>query len=89
MRVFAIYLNNPKEDAWRALRERWPGRNYILDDRLAFVAPKDEIVLTSQIAAAMGMVPGLETWGVVMELSAFNGFNQNDLWEWLDKARSA
>ena len=85
MSTFAIYLNAPNEAAWSAVRQAWPGRHFILDDRLAFVAPTDD-TLTSDIAAHVGMDAG-GPHGVVAEITSYFGYNRPDLWEWMQKVR--
>ena len=88
MTVYAVYLNEPDETAWTALREHWPnGRHFILTDNLAFVAPEG-IITTSQIAEATGIGEEQELLGLVFEWSAHHGFNHSDLWEWLRKVKA-
>ena len=91
MTVFAVSLNSADERVWKTLQEKWPnGRGYILTDNMAFVAP-DGIVTTQQISDAIGIGQhgGREVWGIVFVLDAYSGFNQSDLWEWLEKVKSA
>lgn len=91
MGTYAIFLNQPSQHAWDAIRMKWPDRHFILDDRLAFIAPEG-IILTSDIAGIVGVkseegVPqGL--LGVVVEFSSYSGFNRSDLWEWLSKVQT-
>ena len=54
MSTFAVYLDQPDPGAWEALRQNWPERHFILDERVAFVAPEG-IVLTSDVARTVGV----------------------------------
>jgi len=85
MSVYAIYLNEPDEDAWKALKETWPDRHFILTDCMAFAAPQG-ITTTSDIINAVGIGEEREVVGIVFELNANGGYNRGDLWEWLRKA---
>lgn len=85
MSTYAVFLNAPNQSAWDAIRAEWPGRHFILDDRLAFVAPEG-ISTTADIANAVGINPETGRQGIVLEHSVHTGFNRNDLWEWLGKA---
>ena len=88
MAVYAVFLNEADEEAWRTLRNKWPkGRHFILTDHMAFVAPK-ELTLTAEIAEAVGIGETVERLGIVFEWTAHNGYNRSDLWEWLRKVQS-
>ena len=85
MSTFAVYLHQPDQGAWDAIRTNWPNRHFILDDRVALVAPAG-VTLTADVAKAVGM--DAETGsrlGLVVEVSTYFGFNRSDLWEWLSK----
>lgn len=69
MSVYAVSLNQPDEAAWKALRDAWPGRHFILTDRMAFVAPEG-ITTTAQIAEAVGIGGESDLLGLVLEVSA-------------------
>ncbi|MDE0238919.1 MAG: hypothetical protein OXQ84_01795 [bacterium] len=91
MAVYAVFLNQASPSVWQALRDQWPnGRNYVLTDYMAFVVPEG-IVTTQQISDAIGLgnESGQETLGIVFEWKSHGGFNHIDLWEWIDKAKSA
>ena len=66
---------------------KWPDRYFILDDRLAFIAPEG-ITLTSDTAETVGVKSEEDLLGVVVEFSSYSGFNRSDLWEWLSKVRA-
>ena len=86
MDTYVIYLNDKSDEAWNRVKKKWR-HNHILDDRLAFVAPED-VTTTADIAEAVGMRVGEDDEGlrgVVISMGAYNGFNDRDLWEWLDK----
>ena len=83
MSVFAIVLNEPSQTAWAAVKENWPGTHFILTDRIAFVAPDENIVLTSEIAEKVGMNDDKNVLGFVMKSAANAGFNKSGLWEWM------
>ena len=87
MSIYGIVLDEPSEDAWAALADKWPGRHFILDERLAFVAPEG-ISLTSDPAKVVGMHPDGKVWGVVLEVATYTGFNRRELWEWFSKVES-
>ncbi len=90
MSVYAVFLNEPDPGAWAALKERWPGRTFELTEHMAFVAPENDVTLTSHIgdAAGIGNNDGEETTGIVLEVTAHHGYNRSDLWEWLRKVQS-
>ncbi len=87
MTVYAVFLNEPNEEAWAVLAERWPDRHFILTGNLAFVAPEG-LTLTSAIAEAVGIGDAEDRHGIVFEWAAHNGYNRSDLWEWLRKVQS-
>ena len=87
MGTYAIFLNQPSQHAWDAIRMKWPDRHFILDDRLAFIAPEG-IILTSDIAETVGVKSEEDLLGVVVEFSSYSGFNRSDLWEWLSKVQT-
>ena len=88
MSTFAVYLHQPDAGAWEAIRQNWPNRHFILDERVAFVAPEG-IVLTSDVAKTVGVATDADSrLGIVLEISAYFGFDRNDLWEWLSKVRA-
>ncbi len=87
MSTYAIFLNQPSERAWDTIKKKWPDRHFVLDDRLAFIAPEG-ITLTSEIAETVGVKSEEGSLGVVVEFSSYSGFNRSDLWEWLSKVRA-
>ena len=84
MSIYAIYLNGSDENSWKLVREKWPERHFILDDRLAFVAPT-ETTTTQDIAENVALD---DKGGLVFNWSAYGGFNSRKLWEWLAKVES-
>ena len=88
MSTYAVYLDEPNEGVWDTVKAKWPGRHYILDDRMAFVAPAG-ITTSAQVSEAVGICEDQQLLGVVIDCSRYSGFNRHDLWEWLDKARAA
>lgn len=87
MTVYAVFLNEADEAAWQALREKWPGRHFILTDHMAFVAPEG-LTLTAEIAEAVEFGEASERRGIIFELTEHNGYNRSDLWEWLRKVQA-
>lgn len=85
MTTLAVYLNEPNEAAWKTIQSEWPDRHFILDERLAFIAPEG-LALTSDVAKKIGLGENDSTLGVVMEIESHAGFNRSPLWEWLSKA---
>ena len=84
MSIYAVFLNEPNEEAWARLRKHWKKRQYVLTDRLAFVAP-EEATLTEEIANEIGMNKEEQITGIVIESSEHFGFNSRSLWEWMRK----
>ena len=87
MTVYAVFLNEADESAWQALAEKWPGRHFILNEHMAFVAPEG-ITTTAEIAAVAGIGEEHDVLGIVFDWSAHHGFNRSDLWEWLRKVQA-
>ena len=86
MSVHAIYLNKPSERVWEAVRKEWNKRHFVLDDRLAFVASdKEEFVTTKQIAKRVGILQQKDTPGIVMKIGPNHGYNDTELWEWMEQ----
>ena len=86
MSTYLIVLNEPDEAAWKRLAEKWPARHYILNERVAAVAP-DGISITEEVTDALGMDETGKVVGIVAEIrhEAVNGWNRRALWEWLGK----
>lgn len=85
MAIYAALLNEPNRQVWNALEESYPGRYYIMTENIAFVSP-DGISTSAHVATALGLDGELDAYGVVVAVSAYNGFNSLDLWEWLNGA---
>ena len=85
MNVYAIFLNEPNGSVWAAINEHWPERHFTLDNKLAFVSPPEEITTTKNISDKAGINGESNVMGVVLQISAYTGFNSIDLWEWLQK----
>lgn len=87
MSIYLVALNEDTQDGWRVLKQQWPGRFYILNDHLAFVAPQD-VNEADRIATILGMSDQKQVAGFVLELSGeFQGYNDNALWDWIDKVQ--
>ena len=84
MSIYAVFLNDPDDEAWARVNEHWNGRQYILSDHLAFVAP-EETTLTEEIANTIGINKDGGVVGIVIESSGHFGFNNPGLWEWMRK----
>lgn len=86
MSTYLVVLNEPDEAAWERLAEKWPDRHYILNDRIAAVAPEG-ISITEEITEAIGMDETQAVVGIVAEIrnDTVNGWNRRGLWEWLGK----
>ena len=87
MEIYAIILDEPNEEVWSKVEKHWKGRSYILNSRLAFVAPKEEITTTSNISETAGIGGENDVLGVVLQVSSYSGFSDIALWEWLRKVR--
>ena len=87
MAVYAVFLNNADEIAWKSLRELWPSRHYILSENMAFVSPED-LSTTSEISNSLDIGEQRSVQGIVFEIAAYTGFNRGDLWEWLGNVQS-
>ncbi len=86
MSIYAVILNDPSAPAWQAVQAAWPGRHFLLTDRVAFVAPEG-ITLVEDIAGAVGIDESGDVLGLVVELDSYTGFNRSALWEWMRKVR--
>ena len=88
MSIYAVFLNQKDDKAWDAVQREWPkGRCFILDGRLAFVAPEG-ITTTAEIAKIVGINKENDRLGIVFEYTAHSGYNRGDLWEWLEKVKA-
>ena len=87
MNTFAVYLHVPNPDVWSKIRAEWPSRHFILDDRIAAIVPEG-IALTSDISQKLGIGAATAIRGLVVEISAFNGYTRADFWEWLRKIQA-
>lgn len=88
MSVYAIILNEPNSEVLSRVNQVWPNHNYPLSETVIFVAPEG-ISLVQQIVTTAGMVEEEKVFGVVLEMpaaSVYRGWNDQNLWEWLDKA---
>ncbi len=85
MTTYAIVLNEPNEDVWNVIRQKWPGlQHYMVTDVLAFIAP-EEPTLTSLVADEIGMNREGRVKGLVVEADTRSGFNSAPFIEWLNK----
>ena len=89
MSVYLVVLEKPDESVWTVLKEKWPDRqHYILDKRLAFIAPepRGKVLLVEDICDALGMGPQNQVTGIVSQVSdATNGWQEQPFWEWFAK----
>ena len=87
MSVYVIILKEPKTEVWEQVRETWPNHHYILSDTAAFVAPAG-ISLIGQVCDRLGINDVQKNAnGVVLEITAYQGYSDTALGEWLTKAR--
>ena len=86
MSTYLVILNDPNEEAWKRLADKWPDRHYIVTDRLAFVAPEG-ISITEEITETVGLNENHKVVGIAAEIQhgAINGWSRRGLWEWLGK----
>ena len=87
MSIYAVFLNDPDEGAWNRLKAEWPKPDhFIVNDRLAFVAPK-EGVTTEEVGDAVGMDSEHKVSGIVTRVhyNTINGWNRQAVWEWLEE----
>ena len=54
MSIYLVALNEDTQNDWRVLKQQWPGRFYVLNGHLAFVAPQD-VNEADRIATILGM----------------------------------
>lgn len=87
MSTYGVYLNEPNEEVWNAVKTNWPRRHYILTDTLAFVAPEG-ISTTAQVGESVGIgsPKKKQIAGMVFEVARIFGNNKKDMWEWLENA---
>lgn len=86
MSVYLISLNEPSDEVWDKVKNLWPGRHYLLTDRMAFIAPEG-ITVTQDIADQLDMNPDGGIAGIVVELGNYAGFNRAGLAEWVEKVQ--
>ena len=84
MSVFLVALNEPDVETWERLKDRWPGRHFIVTDRMAFLAPEG-ITVTQEIADALGMNAEHQVLGLVIELGNYAGRGPASVVEWISK----
>lgn len=90
MSMYIIVLASPDDSkaVWAKVRKSWPKpHHFIVDDRVAFIAPGEEALLVGDILKKIGMVKGSKNpvSGFVSRLGANNGLWQRDLWEWMER----
>ena len=86
MAVFAIVLNQPNAEVWEKVKEAWPAsRHYIVSDTLALISGDADETLTADVTKTVGLGVLPESFGIVMQLGYYHGFNASDLWEWIAK----
>ena len=80
MSTYLVVLNEPDDAAWKRLAEKWPDRHYILNERVAAVAPEG-ISITEEVTEAIGMNETGKVVGIVAEIQheALNGWNRRGL----------
>ncbi len=88
MATFVIYLEEPNEEVWERISDRWKDSHFFASDRLALVS-SNGITLAKDVSDAAGLTDDDNpVRGLVVELSAYYGFHQKELWEWLRKAQA-
>ena len=88
MSIYFVSLTDPNEEVWKKIKDRWPDRHFILDERRAFVALPG-LSVVNDVREPLGIDTDGRVSGLVAEIdSAINGYARKSLWEWLRKARS-
>ena len=86
MDIFLVALEGPSVQAWANIRATWPQHHYIISDHLAVIAITG-IVVSQQIADAIGLVLGQEPNGFVVKLEHYAGTGRTPVVEWLNTAQ--
>jgi hypothetical protein len=86
MNRYAIILEQPNEEAWRRVMEKWP-HHHIQSTTIAFIATK-EITTTKDIARIVGMSAEENVAGMVFDAKYVSGRAGGGLAEWLSKTNA-
>ena len=81
MRVFAVLLDQPSQDAVQRLNDAYPENTYQVTDTSLLVRTSD---LAEDIAVSAGIKGDRIAPGVVFKLNgSYAGYSSRALWEWL------
>lgn len=86
MAKYAIILSSPSKHAWDRVKEVWPS-HYILNERVAFIESDEPRTTTSKISGEVGMDDDKKISGIVIQVGHYNGFEEPELWEWLENSQ--
>ena len=87
MNVYAVILNEHVENnpIWGRAQEI-SIHFYGLSDSAALLVPNKEYNLTESIAKALGMDNEEKTFGVIVKVDSYFGYNYPSVWEWMKNA---
>ena len=88
MSVYLITLEEKNEQAWERIRETWPKRHRLVTDTMAFVAPEG-VSVPKDVSDAIGMNPGEDVGGFVVQLESYAGRSFNSTLKWIENAQAA
>ena len=90
--VFIIVMVDPIQDEWASIKEKYPDRHRIVNDRIALVSPNG-ISTTSDILDVIRLSnmdnDKKHESCIVIDLThtAYTGWLNTGYWEWIDKAK--
>lgn len=88
MATFVICLEEPNEEVWNKIGSTWKDSHFFASDRLALVS-SNGITLAKDVSDVAGLTDEKSpVRGLVVEFSAYYGYHQKELWEWLRKAQA-
>ena len=85
MSLFAVILDRPSKETWGKLQSQYE-KPYILSDLAALVSVEGTTTLTSEIYKSIQLGEDTDVGVFVCEVTNYNGYYYQDLWEWLRKA---
>ena len=84
--IYLVALKDPDPEKWEVVRRNFnKGRNYIIDDKVAFIAP-EQPTSTGEISHRLGLTSEGGGTGFVLFVGApvlMAGRHNSDLWEWV------
>ena len=90
--IYIIVMVDPIRDEWASLKEKYPDRHRVVNDRMAFVAPNG--ISTTVDILNMIRMSNMDSDKkhescIVIDLThtAYTGWLDAGYWEWIDKAK--